>query len=464
MGSKAEEPRVAGIGSPAATFGERLAELRRSAGLSQTELAGDDLSASYVSLLEAGKRQPSEEVAAKLAARLGTSPSMLLQGRASERELRIQLELTYSRLALTHGEALSARDRMLALLEDRPLDQRSEDEALLMLASAYEKLGALESATSVLRPLFERARRGASHLPVSSIGVVLCGCYQDAGDYHRAVDVGQQAFDAAVAHELVGTDDYFRLAATLLWAYHEVGDLLHASSWAQTLIQEAEARGSATGQAAIYWNAALVAETFGRVDEAYHLAQRALGKLAELGDSRDLSRLRMAAAGLLLHADPPRTADAWQALEAARGPLADFGSEIERATWEVAAATVQLHHGDLDEASRLACDALSRVMEVEDTVAAMALTTLGDVASARGSTTDALDNYRAASQRLRQLDVNRAAATLWRELAERFVDSGDLPSAMTAYRSALDGLRVADRSSSLRQLIAQYRNAAVRMH
>jgi transcriptional regulator with XRE-family HTH domain len=464
MGAKPERAYAEDDASPAMTFGERLAELRRAAGMSQTELAGDDLSASYVSLLESGKRQPSEEVVTRLAIRLGTSPSMLLQGRASERERRIQLELTYSRLALSHGESLSARDRMLVLLEDRPLDQRSADEALLVLALAHETLGELEAATSVLLPLFQRARRGQSHLPVSSIGVVLCGCYQDAGDYHRAVDVGQQAFDAAVEHDLVGTDDYFRLAATLLWAYHEAGDLLHASTWAQSLISEADARASATGQAAIYWNAALVAETFGRVDEAYHLAQRALGKLSEMGDSRDLSRLRMAAAELLLHAVPPRPEEAWRALEAARGPLSDFGSAVDRAGWEVAAATVQLHRGDLGEATRLASEALDRVNDVEDHVSAMALITLGDVAAAHGRSADALSHYRTAAGRLGGLKVNRAAATMWRELGERLADEQDLHGALDAYRSALDGLRITDRSSSLRQLIAQYQNAGARAY
>ena len=85
-------------------FAGRLARLRKTAGLSQTELAGDDLSASYVSLLESGKRQPSEAVVRTLATRLGCSTSLLSEGEHSERERRLSLELSYARLALTHGE------------------------------------------------------------------------------------------------------------------------------------------------------------------------------------------------------------------------------------------------------------------------------------------------------------------------------------------------------------------------
>lgn len=58
-------------------FGRRMRELRLRAGMSQAELAGPGLSASYVSLLEGGKRVPSPEVVAELAERLGVAPRSL---------------------------------------------------------------------------------------------------------------------------------------------------------------------------------------------------------------------------------------------------------------------------------------------------------------------------------------------------------------------------------------------------
>src|SRR5947209_12226166 len=83
------------------TFAERLKALRRGAGLSQTELAGDGISPSYVSLLESGRRTPSPAVAALLAAKLGCSASQLLDGEPSERERGLQLELAYAELTLS---------------------------------------------------------------------------------------------------------------------------------------------------------------------------------------------------------------------------------------------------------------------------------------------------------------------------------------------------------------------------
>src|SRR3954467_2028418 len=103
------------------TFAERLRDQRRAAGLSQTELAGDGLSPSYISLLESGRRRPSPAVASLLAANLGRSTSQLLEGEPSEHERRIQLEWAYAELALRHDGAEEAVTRLKALLEEADL-------------------------------------------------------------------------------------------------------------------------------------------------------------------------------------------------------------------------------------------------------------------------------------------------------------------------------------------------------
>src|SRR3954462_16025239 len=106
------------------TFGERLKQLRLSSGLSQGQLAGSDLSASYISLLESGKRTPSSEVVNLLAARLGCSNTRLVEGRPSDRDRLTALELAYAKLAIEHGESSDAKNRLERLLTDDgvPLD------------------------------------------------------------------------------------------------------------------------------------------------------------------------------------------------------------------------------------------------------------------------------------------------------------------------------------------------------
>ena len=235
-------------GLPLTSFADRLKELRRAAGLSQTELAGDGISPSYVSLLESGRRTPSPAVAALLAAKLGCSVTRLLEGEPSERERRVQLELAYAELALRHEGAETAIERLRALLGERELTPRDASEATLLLARAYELKGDLPSAVTVVLPMFEDARRGRSQQSLTRLASHLCHYYRAAGDLGRTVSIGEQALEACRSQGLDGTDEYFKLAATVMLAYADQGDEVHAATWARQLIEEAETADSPAGR------------------------------------------------------------------------------------------------------------------------------------------------------------------------------------------------------------------------
>jgi len=79
-----QQPQVA----DSAGIGRRLRELRIARGLLQQDLATAEISTSYVSLIEGGKRRPSPAVLAVLAERVGTSVEFLLTGR-DENDLKI---------------------------------------------------------------------------------------------------------------------------------------------------------------------------------------------------------------------------------------------------------------------------------------------------------------------------------------------------------------------------------------
>ena len=78
-------------GSRAPTVGERVRSLRRSAGLSQAELAGGRFSKEYVSQIERGKTRPTDETLEWLADRLATDREFLEYGvsRADAERLEI---------------------------------------------------------------------------------------------------------------------------------------------------------------------------------------------------------------------------------------------------------------------------------------------------------------------------------------------------------------------------------------
>ena len=66
---------------------ERLRAERLAAGLSQTSLAGEDFSPSYISLIESGRRVPTEAALRVLAERLGTTPDYLREGDKAPSEI-----------------------------------------------------------------------------------------------------------------------------------------------------------------------------------------------------------------------------------------------------------------------------------------------------------------------------------------------------------------------------------------
>ena len=68
---------------PVSTLGARLRQLRVSAGLTQSELAGDRCSKEYLSQIERGKTRPTGEMLAWLADRLGIDASFLETGQSS---------------------------------------------------------------------------------------------------------------------------------------------------------------------------------------------------------------------------------------------------------------------------------------------------------------------------------------------------------------------------------------------
>lgn len=431
------------------TFSDRLRALRLAAGLSQKDLAGETLTAGYISLLEAGKRSPSDEVVQWLARRLGCSVTMLITGEPSEREQRIELEQSYARLAIQHGGSDEARTRLARLLAEDELPLRVRDDLSLLYGIACERSGDLSTAVTVLQELADRSATGQTHIPVTFIAVSLLRCYLDSGDLNQAVQVGEAALAAAEAQRLDATEDYFRLAATVMDAYMGLGDFLRARMWADRYLRQALDRDQPAGQAALYWNAAILAEHEGRMGEAMALCERALGLFGELGTVRDTPRLQLEMAWLLLLDDPPQVQRASDLLQLAADALEDLGSRADRARWNWLWAVSLLHQEDVEAAEVRARQALALSGGNAPLDRAQILMTLADVLSAQGRAQDAIELLLAAYTALVDAPRGRATSMTWRDVAQRLAILGRFDEARQAFEHALDGAGIRDRSVAL---------------
>lgn len=429
-------------GDQTVAIGDRLRRLRVDAGLSQADLAGKELSPSYISLIEAGRRRPSPETVELLAQRLGCSSSGLLTGESAPLQQLLDLELSYAELALRHGEAASALERLTALRAAADLPREVADRVDHLTARAHQAEGELDAAVSNLRDLFARCLDGTCRLPVAIVGLQLCRCYLDSGDRIQAVRVGEEALKATADQGLVGTDDHLRLAATVVAGYFELGELLHAATLARELIDLAQRCGSRSGQAALYWNSAVIAQTRGRIDEALHLSNRALGLMAEEGTVRDLPRLQIASASILLRAEPPQVAGAIAALDTALPALKDLGSRVDLGVWGMEKASALLLRGAIVEAEMLAREAVVDLAGTRTTESVAAHLTLGDALAAQQRQTEAVASYRDALLVLTGMDANRRTATAWRALADRLIAVGEVEDAVRAYQRGMDAAGV----------------------
>ncbi|MDT0165304.1 helix-turn-helix transcriptional regulator [Actinotalea sp. AC32] len=415
---------------------ERLRAERIRAGLSQTALAGADFSPSYISLIEAGRRIPTDHALGVLAQRLGTSSDYLRHGDKAPSEERARLEIGFARLALANGSAVEAKERLLAL-DLATISPRFHTEAMQTLAAAHEALGELGQAVTVLEPLLANARDHRRWLDAATVATQLVASYHEAGDLGHSIELGEQVLAEIERGGIAGTDEHLRLASTILWSYYERGDLLYATHRASELIALAEAKGTMRGRGSIYWNASLVAEGRGDLAEARRLTERALAYLSEGAASRDVPRLRLHYGWLLLRGEPAEPEAALVQLDQAARELAVVGSEPERARCAFETGRAHLMLGDAARAEREAREGLALLDQQAVLDICNGRILLGDALAAQGDIEQARATYQWAAEMLGMMTAARESAAVWRSIGDRLLEHGDVAGALNAYDSAL---------------------------
>ncbi|MEV4082063.1 helix-turn-helix domain-containing protein, partial [Nonomuraea fuscirosea] len=149
------------------TIGDRVRGLRLNRRMSQAQLAGPDLSDSYVSLIESGKRTPTPVVARLLAERLGCTTEFLLHGIEPRQRIDTELGLRHAELELQHGDPSVAADRFTEIVK-----AADEENAMLTAQARFGRARALEAQGRLGQAVeaFERLRREAAAHPERDAG------------------------------------------------------------------------------------------------------------------------------------------------------------------------------------------------------------------------------------------------------------------------------------------------------
>jgi transcriptional regulator with XRE-family HTH domain len=439
-------------------LGRRIREQRQRAGLSQTDLAVAGVSASYVSLLEAGRRVPTDAVLARLADRLGVTPHLLLHGVDGAAASQARMDLAFGRLSLGQGDVPQALSVLQGVVRSGALagDPARDFDARQALAEALERDGRLDDAVRELEALRTQAQAAPESFPWLPVVTALSRCYREAGDLHRAVDVAQAAVERCEELGLTGLEGHAQAVSTLALAHFDRGDLLRASVLLERLV-ETTADADSKSRAAAHWNAALVAAGRGRHGEAVRLGEHAAALIGEGDDDRLSARLKMTRAWILLGLRPPRPDAARALLLDALPALRQHDSAGGVASAEVELSRCETLLGRPAAAAEHAERAIALLGGEQPLENARARAALGRALAAAGDGHAARRALRAAASLLDAVGADRQAAAVWRDLADTHAAIGDDTLAAAAYRSALDsvGLTGTVRSGSGRPAPAQ---------
>jgi tetratricopeptide (TPR) repeat protein len=466
---------IDGSDFPDLPVGERVRSVRLERGASQADLgAAAHVSASYISLIEHGRRPATKPVLRAIASFLKVSVQLLETGRATPEDLvslgdgtpgattsnatsagsgpddQLELEVKFAEMALRHGDIGLAEERFRQILAD--VDQSSADEwvfaARLGWARTLEAKGSLEEAIRAYEAILadtDTAERFGDSAYVRTI-IALCRIYRECGDLGRAIELGELAISMLPAEPAVNPElreSEVALVSTLAGCYFERGDMTRAHLLADSALERAQAANLPLARAAAYWNAALIAEARGESAAARRFVDRARAIYAESDNQRATALLKLVAAWLILRDEEPALPKAAELLESALIDLPVVGSQVDIAYGEIELARCRMLEGDWQEAVRLAEASIERLGNGSRLQGARARLTLGEAQLLGGDHGGALETFAAAARDLRATGADRQAAEAWRELAEILIRLGRTEDAFDAYREAADAAGLA---------------------
>lgn len=415
--------------------GHRIKTVRRQRGLSQAQLAHPELSDSYISLIESGKRTPTPAVLELLAQKLDCSLSYLINGVTAEQMEDLELALGYARLAMENGEVSEARTRFAELLANNNLTGLTvlRQDAEFGLAQATEACGDLDEAILILHRLREEELTPERRI---EIAIALSRIYRESDRMTEAVEVCEQILGGAVRP--VWSDLLVELGATLLAAYFFRGDMLRARQFAAELLNAADALGTPRSVVAANWNAAFTAYHTGHDEEALVFAERAMAVQTETGHPRNIGRMRLALAQLQLWVRPSEAAASRETMVRLIDTMGETSaSSVDRGRLLIELARAELILGNLEKSLEYALAGKELLQGKARSLGAEGDLVAGRAFNGLGRIQEAVKRVEFARESLNPLPDSRSVARTWYAAAETLEQLGEGDDAVESYQRAL---------------------------
>ena len=425
-------------------LGERLRQLRVSAGLTQTELAGDRFSKEYVSQIERGKTRPTRETIEWLAARLGVDAGFLANGVSADERGRVDAALSRAEALLggrRNPEAVEEFEQIRASVAatgvpDFEVRQLSGEATARMregqVREAIELLG--RARNLVERPEFsdlERAdvvfRLGMARYKLSSI--------------QTAMNLFDEALKLAERSEL--PSDHLR-SNILAWrsrCYRRRRDLEAAREDVERALELAEGLNDREAMAHVFFQASLVDDREGHWVLSRNYSERERALYEELSDRQNLGRVMNSIGYINFLLGHPDEAIAY--LKDAFRIHIELGNDADAAHDVNSLAQVHLRTGDVQRAEEQARHALEMLGDRVDFLDEIgnAQLVLGRALLEQNRLEEADEAFRLAEQAYDQLSSGSHRATVWVAQGDLATRRGDHSRAARLYRNAAEALQ-----------------------
>lgn len=385
------------------------------------------MSASYISLVESGRRTPSVEIARAIADNLGAELAELTrpEDASADRDGRLGLvsRLIAARSARDGGDYAQAREILVDITKQfgGPDEEDAVWEARWELAETLECLGEDAERAQLLRDLLEDPlTTRAAHLH-AKVAATLSHSARRGGLLMESVRHAERAMSAAEPLDVdsVGSVNA-RLA--LISAYADIGQWERAAELTRELLDVVDDVVSRQLRGVALWTAAAVLTLVDEADRAGPLAERAGALLRPEVDVRLWARFKRSAASLSVAVG--QVGKAATPLRQARQALELVGTKADLAMLNCVEAMAHQRGGDTDRALAAVERSTGAQAQLSAQHQARLDLTAARALAAAGRTGEALVRYRSGAARYEDAGAYRLATRVWREAA-------DAPAAVT---------------------------------
>jgi len=421
------------------TIGDRLLRFRKEHGLTQKDLAGDRYSSAFVSIVESGRRRPSEEAVRYFAEQLGVEAEELLTGRSAHLGVELEMRLVKARHAVSTDDLAAAEQAYASARVDAASNGyvRLEAKALLGLARCAERAGDVTRALSCLDAAEECLADEPLTAKVPGL-VAKARINRFNGRLRDAAYLLEGALERLERDGLLDPDAVVQLQYGLVGVYIDLGLLDRAAAAGGAALALAGKVDDPEHIAQMHMQVARTYMHQGRWADAEEALNRAHATYQQLDYLVETAMCHWARGYILLREE--RLTDAERELTTARDLMRSLdawyyagalASELATVLWKQGHTEAAL--AALDDAWRLERESASTQLPVADAYRLRGLIArdTGDFAAAERALRAAYESFLAA-------EAGPIAASTARLLGDLLREAGRLDEAIEVYRSGLE--------------------------